>query len=250
MTGAPKLMSIIVLASLIFALPALAAPKVLFDNGHGERFQVQERGPLQLSGLAEVFQGAGLQVVTVDQPLSDATLAGAQALVISGAFTPLHPNEIEAVARFIDKGGKVVVMLHIAPPLGPLLDRLQVSHTMGVIQERENVIEGDLLRFHVTHLKSHPVLQGITDFTVHGAWGLINRTADARVIASTGAQAWIDLDQDEKQAKEETSSFGVVVAGEIGKGAYLVFGDDAIFQNKFLEGNNKALAANLAAWLK
>lgn len=250
MTGVLKLMSIIVLASLVCASPVLAAPKVLFDNGHGERFQVQEEGPLQLSGLAEVFQAAGLRIGTVDQPLSDATLAGAQALVISGAFTPLHPNEVDAVARFIENGGKVAIMLHIAPPMASLLDRLQVSYTNGVVQERENVIEGDLLRFRVTRFKSHPVLTGIQDFSVHGAWGLINQTDSARVIAATGQQAWIDLDQDQKQAKEETASFGLVVAGEIGKGAFLVFGDDAIFQNKFLEGNNKTLAANLAAWLK
>ena len=34
----------------------------------------------------------------------------------------------------------------------------------------------------------------------------------------------------------------VVYAGDLGKGGFLVFGDDAIFQNKFLDANNKALA--------
>jgi hypothetical protein len=29
---------------------------------------------------------------------------------------------------------------------------------------------------------------------------------------------------------------------------FLVFGDDAIFQNKFMDAHNKALAANLAGW--
>ncbi|WP_224960310.1 DUF4350 domain-containing protein [Geomonas subterranea] len=243
-------MSIIVLAFLMMTAPAMAAGKVLFDNGHGERFQVKEQGPLQLSGLAGLFQEAGLEVDTVDQPLSDATLAGARALIISGAFAPLHPNEIEAVARFIANGGHVAVMLHIAPPVAPLLNRLQVSHTMGVVQERENVIDGDLLRFRVTRLKEHPLFRDLKDFSVNGAWGLINQTDSAAVIAATGFQAWIDVDQDQKQAKEETASFGIVVAGTIGKGSFLVFGDDAIFQNKFLEGNNRILAANLAAWLK
>jgi len=37
---------------------------------------------------------------------------------------------------------------------------------------------------------------------------------------------------------------------DLGKGGFLVFGDDAIFQNKFMGTNNKALAANLAGWLK
>ncbi|MBJ6750450.1 DUF4350 domain-containing protein [Geomonas sp. Red421] len=250
MTGALRFMSIIVLAFLMMTAPVMAAEKVLFDNGHGERFQVKEQGPLQLSGLAEVIQAAGLEIGTVDQPLSDATLAGARALVISGAFTPLHPTEIEAVAKFIQNGGHVAIMLHIAPPMALLLDRLDVRHTNGVIQERENVIDGDLLNFRVARLKEHPLFKGVNDFAVHGAWGLINQTDSAQVIAATGFQAWIDLDLDQKQSKEETASFGVVVAGTMGKGSYLVFGDDAIFQNKFLEGNNKILAANLAAWLK
>ena len=250
MTGALKLMSIIVLASLVFASPVLAAPKVLFDNGHGERFQVQEEGPLQLSGLAEVFQGAGLQVGTVDQPLSDATLAGAQALVISGAFTPLHPNEVEAVARFIENGGKVAIMLHIAPPMASLLSRLQVRYTNGVILEQQNVIDNDPLRFKVDRLSDHPVLQGMSDFSLYGAWGLVNENETTRIVAATSPQAWIDLNRDKAQAKEETATFGVAVTGEVGKGGFMVFGDDAIFQNKFLEGNNRILAANLAGWLK
>lgn len=250
MTGALKFMSIIVLACLAFPSQGQAAQKVLFDNGHGERFQVSDKGPLQLSGLAEAFQGAGLQVEALDQPLTDATLAGASALVISGAFTPLLPSEIEAVTRFVQNGGRLAVMLHIAPPLASLLNRLNVSYTNGVILERENVIEADPLRFSVNRLTDHPVLAGINDFSLHGAWGLINLNDGARIIASTSPQAWIDLNHDKVQAKQETASFGVVVAGEIGKGTFLAFGDDAIFQNKFLQGNNKLLAANLAAWIK
>lgn len=250
MAGILKLMSILVLACLTLAAPGEAAQKILFDTGHGEPFKITDKGPLQLSALAELMQQAGAQVATTDEPFSDATLAGADALVISGAFTQLHPAEIEAVLRFIDNGGKLAVMLHIAPPMAPLLDRLQVSHTNGVILERRNVIEEDPLRFRVELLSEHPVLQGLPDFSLHGAWGLINRNDTARVIAMTSPQAWIDLNRDKKQAKEETASFGIAVAGDLGKGSFIVFGDDAVFQNKFLEGNNRVLATNLAAWLK
>ena len=40
-----------------------------------------------------------------------------------------------------------------------------------------------------------------------------------------------------------------VVAGEIGKGGYIVFGDDAIFQNEFLERYNGPFAKNMVKWL-
>jgi hypothetical protein len=45
-------------------------------------------------------------------------------------------------------------------------------------------------------------------------------------------------------------SFGVVVSGDLGNGRFIVFGDDAIFQNKFLDNSNRQLAKNLARWLK
>ena len=230
MTGISKLMSILVLASLTLVAQVQAAQKVVFDTGHGERFVVGEKGPLQLSGLAEILQGQGIQVETVDQPFSEASLA--------------------AVLRFVQNGGKLAIMLHIAPPLGPLLDRMMISYTNGVIQERQNVIDNDPQRFKVNRLGSHPVLAGLQEFSLHGVWGLINRDESTRIIASSSPEAWIDIDRDKIRKKEATASFGVVVAGELGKGGFLVFGDDAIFQNKFLDENNAQLATNLANWLK
>lgn len=249
MTGILKLMSILVLASLIFTAPGEAAQKVLFDTGHGERFQVSDPGPLQLSGLAEIMKSAGAQVETTDQPFSDATLAGAHAVVISGAFSALHPAEIDALLRFMQQGGKLAVMLHIAPPMATLLERLQVTYTNGVIQERQNVIDNDPIRFRVVQIDGHPVLSGVTQFSVHGAWGLLNLAPTARVVAATGPQAWVDLNMDKAQGKAETASFGVAVAGDVGKGGFIAFGDDALFQNKFLDDDNRYLARNLAGWL-
>jgi len=245
-----KLMSIMVLLCLTFASEGEAARKVLFDTGHGEAFLIGEKGPLALSGFAKILQASDIEIETIQHPFSDASLAGAGALVISGAFAALHPNEIEAVVRFMQKGGKLAVMLHIAPPLSHLLDRLQVSYTNGVIRERQNIIENDPIRFRVDRISDHPVMQGVREFSLHGAWGVLNGNAGSRIIAATGPQAWIDLDRDGVQRKEETAAFGVVVAGEMGDGGFIIFGDDAIFQNKFLDENSKLLAANLAGWLK
>jgi len=46
-----------------------------------------------------------------------------------------------------------------------------------------------------------------------------------------------------------SSRFAVVVAGKLSSGRFVVFGDDAVFQNKFLTGDNLILGRNLAAWL-
>ncbi|NTW99050.1 MAG: DUF4350 domain-containing protein [Geobacteraceae bacterium] len=227
-----------------------AAQTVLIDSGHNERFKIGEKGPLQLSGFAEILQTAGARIEVLDEPISDKSLERADSLIISGAFAPLKPAEIEALVRFMQRGGKLAVMLHIAPPLKSLLDRLNISYTNGVILEEENVIDSVNLNFRVNRFGNHPVLQGVHAFSLYGAWGLINLDASARTIASTSPTAWIDLDKSKIRKKEATASFGVVIAGDIGKGGFLVFGDDAIFQNKFLDENNKKLAVNLADWLK
>jgi len=245
-----KTVCLMLLVCGVFGARGEAAQKVLFDTGHGERFLIGEKGPLQLSNLAETFKTNGIHVSGLEEPISDASLADADGLVISAAFAPLQPDEIEAVVRFMQRGGRLAVMLHIAPPLATLLDRLGIAYTNGVIEERENIIDGKPQDFRVNHLGSHPVLKGITEFSLYGVWGIMNLDHRARVIASTSPQAWVDLHHDKVQTKEETASFGVACAGDLGKGGFLVFGDDAIFQNKFLDANNKALAVNLAGWLK
>lgn len=246
----PRLILAVALLFAALTAQTAVAQTVVVDTGHGERFSISETGPLQLSGFAEILRGTGCKIATVKKPISDATLAEADGLVISGAFIPLDRDEVEAVMRFMQRGGKVAVMLHIAPPLTSLLDRLKISHTNGVIQERENVIGELPINFKVNRLGNHAVLKGLHDFSLYGVWGLMNRDSSSRIIAATGPKAWVDLRGDKVQTKDETASFGVAVAGEVGKGGFIVFGDDAIFQNKFLDRSNKALAANLAKWLK
>ena len=77
----------------------------------------------------------------------------------------------------------------------------------------------------------------------------MNMVPTAGIIAATSEDAWVDLDGNRKlSAADAVQSFGVVVAGTLGKGQFLVFGDDAIFQNKFLDDDNRRLANNLAEW--
>jgi len=75
--------------------------------------------------------------------------------------------------------------------------------------------------------------------------------SSARVIASTSPKGWVDLNGDKKLSTGDVvQAFGVVVDGARGAGRFVVFGDDAIFQNKFLDQQNLRLAHNLASWLK
>lgn len=233
-----------------FCAGAADKPVVLFDRAHGERFVVGETTSLNLSSLAEVFGAAGYEVRESSVPFSDLSLSDADALVISGPFAQFSTAEIEAVARFVSRGGGLAIMLHIAPSAANLGHRFGVSASNGIIREKEGIIGASDTDFMVRSFEKHPLTEGVKEFEAHGVWGVMS-TGKGEVIVRSGSTSWIDLDGDFKQTgRDATGAFGIVVAGNFGKGKFAVFGDDAIFQNKFLKGGNLTLARNLANWLK
>jgi hypothetical protein len=180
--------------------------------------------------------------------LTDDALKGVTGLVVSGPFVALRPEEIEAVIRFIERGGRLAAMLHIGPPLAGLLARLDLDHSNAVLHERTNTIDVDT-NFRVTSLAAAPLFAGLTHFSVYGCWAL-DPGKGGTSLALTSPDAWADLDGDKVLSKGDViGAFSVAVSGSVGAGGFIVFGDDAIFQNRSLDEQNRRLAVNLAGWL-
>lgn len=236
-----------------FPTPGMATPlTVLFDQGHGQIFTIEKTGDLQLDKLADLLRRNGWQVAATTEPLTPQLLAKADALIISGAFRPLAVSEIEAIGEFIHKGGRLVVMLHIAPPLAPLLENLGITFLPGVIREgqRSEIFSEEPLNFKVSNFKEHPLTKGLAYFSVHGAWPLLPGREGVSVVATTSPAAWVDLNRDQVLSPGDVrQKFAVQITGSAGEGKFVVFADDAIFQNRFLEGENEKLAENLSRWL-
>jgi len=244
---------VLVAVLLCMSMQAVAhgAPVLLFDQAHEQRFLMEKDGPLHLSRFAGVLQEEGFEVKAGTTPLTEQALAGVDVLVISGPFSALAPAETEAVLAFLARGGRLAVMLHIPSPVAELVHRLDVDFTNYVLSEQENVIEGDQRNFQVKNLVPHPLFGANDHFSLYGGWALMTSGSSARVIASTSPKGWVDLNGDKKLSTGDVvQAFGVVVDGARGAGRFVVFGDDAIFQNKFLDQQNLRLAHNLASWLK
>ncbi|KPK46238.1 MAG: hypothetical protein AMK74_00870 [Nitrospira bacterium SM23_35] len=226
-------------------------PTVMFDQGHGQKFLIEKEGDLQLSKLSALFKNEGYLVKTGTGLITDDTMKGVSVLVISGAFVAVNPAEIEAILRFLDGGGSLCIMLHIPHPLTGLMSRLRVFASNGVILEKENLIRNEPKDFFITKMDQHPITKGIEKIGVHGGWALISDSAQGKIIARTSQNAWIDLNRDGQfNSNDASQSFGVAIAGTYNKGQYVIFGDDAIFQNIFLEKENMALGNNLVKWLR
>lgn len=236
----------------LLALPhtLLASPVVLFDEGHGQPFLAKGERPLDLSSLANVFITTGYEVRTSSEPLDASRLAEIDVLVTSGAFLPYTLEEITTIKNFVEQGGGLAVMLHVAPPLAELLHAFEVDFTNYALREKNNLIGDNPLNFRVRDLTAHPLNDRLPDFAVYGVWALRNTASTGEIVARTGAHGWVDLNHDGRLSLGDAiQPFGVVVAGTLGRGCFAIFGDDALFQNRYLEGSNRILAENLARWL-
>lgn len=228
------------------------SPVVLFDAAHGEKFLPDQEDPLALTQLGRLFLDQGFKLRSSKEPLTPALLSAVDAVVISGPFTPLAAAEIDALYAFVERGGHLAIMLHIAPTASPLLARFNLVHSNGVIREEAPAqIEGEALNFYVTQLQKEELFAGIERFAVYGSWALAAEGKGARIVASSSNNSWVDLNNDRTySAADARQSFGIVALGEAGAGNFVVFADDAIFQNRFLVNENRRLAENLIQRLK
>ena len=245
--------AIILLTILLFsATHAFAAsPRLLFDQGHRQAFLIENDGPLQLQDLATVFRQQGWQVESSSDKLTAERLSGVDALIISGAFAPLDRNEVAAVLAFLQQGGQLAVMLHIGAPLASLLQPLGVEIGNLAINESQNQPDGKTLNFTVTDLQQHPLTSGLERFTIYGGWPLRSQNPEDIVVASSSPHSWVDVNRDQRLSDGDVMSpFAVLISGKYGRGSFAVFADDAIFQNRFLQGGNRTLAENLGRWFK
>jgi len=230
------------------AMPSFAET-ILVDEGHGQRFSVASDGELQLSGLGMLVANKGHRIEIHNGPINEQVLLAARGLIISGPFTSYSVDEIRAIRRFAHLGGRIAVMIHVGPLNGLLLAGLGVQVSNGVLFDPENIVGRGGREFSAHKLDRHPLFEGVDSFKLYGAWALNTSASTARSIAFTGHRAWIDLHGQHNSTNNPVSSWAVVVSVKMGSGEVVVFGDDAIFQNRFLEGGNLRLAENLVTWL-
>lgn len=246
-----RLFSLLCLLLLFPLYTSAASPKLLFDQGHRQAFLAEESGPLQLSKLTGIFQQQGIRVAVSNGELTSNLLDNFDSLVISGAFSPHTDAEIEAILDFLRRGGKLAVMVHIGQPLLPLLHKLGVDVGNLVINENPDQKNGKTSDFTVTSFQPHALTRGLEQIAIYGGWPLQAFEQQGKPLASSNPHSWVDINQDQKLSKGDLMrSFDVLICGDIGRGSFVVFADDAIFQNKFLRGGNKILAENLGLWLK
>jgi len=260
--------------SAILAVVNPTVPKVYFTTGHGEH-DPDGFAAEGLSQLKEALKRDNLETAKVSL-LSGTVPADCDLLVVAGPEAPFAEAEKVAIKTYLDKGGRMLVMLD--PVLGGLqrpsgLEDLVKGY--GVVVGDDLVIDPsrrlpffDLSAVYVNEFRSHPVVDGMQGLAVLLPVARSVTTATVAGVTSTqllvtSNEGWGETDiagilarkPVDKDAKDTQGPVSLGVAAQSEKDKengfrLIVFGDSDFATNgQVANAGNLNLALNACNWL-
>jgi ABC-type uncharacterized transport system involved in gliding motility auxiliary subunit len=185
--------------------------KVYFSSGHGERDTTSADQRTGYNAIASALQRDNFAVEKVVLAQQQDVPADAAVLVIAGPKNDFLPPELDMVTRYLDKGGKLVLL--IDPPDGadaaPLAGLIGLAKAWGIDVGANVVVDVSSVGQMLGAGPSVPVVATYPDHPITENFGLITAFPLARSvapveggvngrtaqpIASTSAQSWAETD--------------------------------------------------------
>ena len=246
---------------------------ITYISGHGER-DLAGTASYDLGKLGEQLQRQGFNLHELSLAEAGEVPAQAAVLVVSPGREDPPPGEVDAVLRYLDKGGNLLWLAEPGPPRGmePVASALGLALEPGVVVDPTTQVLGisHPAFVPVSAYPTHPVTENLKLVTVYPravgiAWNQPQgwRT---RGILSTGLRAWSEtgdlkgeLHFDDGSDVSGPLDIGVAMhrtlstndgRGEDGEQRVIVIGDGDFLSNAYLgTGSNLDLALNIFNWL-
>jgi hypothetical protein len=231
------------LGAALMKVTADEAVKVLFSTGHGER-ELFGTGELELGALHTALVNEGFEVDKWDPSRAPALPEDCRVLAIVAPQQPFRPEEVEALARFVRRGGRLLVAPGLSPEAydGPgstaeILRRYWIEPQPGIVAQFQRTQTGGLadglLQCAVVHVppeglsRSEPVTESlwrrqlrlVLPWTRAFARGSAPPSVRQPVLARTTGNTWLDLrvegNHDLKRGRlEQEADYTVAMAVE------------------------------------
>ncbi|MBM3822834.1 MAG: hypothetical protein FJ404_08120 [Verrucomicrobia bacterium] len=269
-------------SSAIYAVLEPRADKAYFVTGHREFSPDNNERAKGYSQFAGILTSRSIDFETLSLRGAQEVPPDCRLLIIAGPLDPFQPDEAAKVERYLNRGGKALMLFGIEPllygkPGVGQLDRVLAAWGVQVggslVYDREESVSGqDLL---VTRFGSHPIARAMTDAQLYFALPRPVRPvenkpsgADAPQVTElllTGPKAVTASDISAEKvrihpAKDRTGTVSLAVAVERGaiqgisdghgSTRLVVIGDPSIFANRTIDSvANRDFAGLVLNWL-
>ncbi len=172
------------------------ARRVYFLRGHGERDGSDPRAERGYFAAVKALERENTVAAPLELTTSLAVPADADAVVVAGATRDLFLEESAALARYVDAGGSVLILLEPGPlpQWTALLARYGVDIVDDLIVDDANRILGaESLAVRVPYYRMHPVTapSDVPALLVGARTVAVAReTRDAQTVARSVESAW------------------------------------------------------------
>lgn len=266
-----------VFSSAILSITQAKRPKVYFLQGHGERNFDDRDEYVGLSTIGQTIRRDDLDIESFSFIQKNTIPEDADAVIIAGPTRQYASGELERIAAYVNRNGRLILMLNSETDagFGPLLNTWGVESMNNIVVDPTRTLSGfDLL---VADYDEHPITTNLKNITTVFYWPralplsigrpVESRDADepkATVIARSSVNAWAERDLEQRPYRFDTDSdikgpVPVALAIEKGSEASLVmdirstrvvlFGDVDFVSNSGLSGGNSDLFMNSLNWI-
>jgi len=245
--------------------------RVAFLTGHQERSpdSYEETG---YSAIKQVLEQENYSVSTVNLMASETVTQSMDVLVIAGPRQPLLAEETSELARLVDEGVSLFILLEPGgpDPFGGFLAAYGIQVADDLIIDPARAFFGDVTSPLVDQFSFHQITKDLTGLTtifpVARSVTLVEPPPEewaAQTLASSSESSWAetgyrerDVRQDPEEAAGPLGLLAVVepLAAGTGRGRIVVVGSAALVEDQLLNsvrGNlgNVDLFMNAVAWL-
>lgn len=244
---------------------------LVFLSGHGDRSPDKQRN-FDVSLWADQLKKRGFKARSLSLAETPAIPENTTALVIAGPQTALLKGEVEAIRKYVEKGGN---LLWLADPqsdsnksLRPVAEMLGIEFVSGMVLDVEGqLIAGSATAVVMSSYNSHAIVKNFSTLTVFPTVGAIQHQQQedwkAEIVLDTRANSWVETGPLKSGAvkfdKGEDIKGPVTVALSLvrdikndtdGEQRVLVIADGDFVSNSYLgNAGNLDLSLSMVNWL-
>ncbi len=240
--------------------------EVYFTGGHGENSPEEEYLSLRDALKTEVYQ-----VGMIDLAGKEAIPAGDSVLIVGGPKMDFSDKELRKVDRYLEEGGKIILMVepfvHL-PKIKAFLEKYHIGLGDGIIVDSESkFMGGDYLAPSIPNFAKSPITNLFTSPAIFPTARPLEIKGGASIfyLAKSSSTSWIRKERtkseriDFKEGVDQKGPVPVAIIAIVSSeksnqtgdlGAVACFGDSDFVNNKFIEMLvNKDLFMNTVNWL-